>query len=237
MDFENKKGSLYPYPKAFIEYLWTDDNELQEQVERDLPVKEPIPPVKTKVLVETLPISHYWWDRDKKIDDKTFARVAGNILSWKKGVRYSGCNYTNMVNDALGTDMHRYTRATFDIGVYLSNCEALFAFFDGIYRQGSAGSYKNVLINQDTYLEVCAIDDYKEYKRIKTAAPSIRFVFKRDPDMTGENYLCELIGIFKCERKDIYLINGKYYQGELTYKRYVEYEQLWQKKVAEAENK
>ena len=49
--------------------------------------------------------------------------------------------------------------------------------------------------------ETCHITNLIEYEKSYTINPDVRFIFKRDPDMTDNCYLCELIGIFKCVKK------------------------------------
>ena len=212
----------------------TDDEILMTAIIEEYEKSLPKLPKENKILYKTLPLCTNPYYR-RKLDDSTFLRIADKIFHWKKGSRYQGVNYTDMVNTAMGTKMDSFRRATYDMGAFISNCEALFVFFDGRFRDnGSLGYFMNAFINEDTILETCHITNLKEYEKSYTINPDVRFIFKRDPDMTDNCYLCELIGIFKCVKKEIYLIDNTRYQGEIRYERYTEFEKLWREKVNEA---
>ena len=209
----------------------TDDEKLMTLIVEEYLKSIPHPPKETKKLIKTLPLYTNPYYR-RKLDDSTFLRICDKILHWKKGTRYKGFNYVDMVNKAMGTKMESFRRATYDMGAFIFNCEALFVFFDGKFRDnGGLGFFMNSFINEDTLLETCHIKHLEEYEKSYTINPDVRFVFRRDPDMNDDYYLCELIGIFKCVKKEIYLVDNSRYQGEIRYERYTEFEKLWREKV------
>lgn len=186
----------------------------------------------------SIPISSGGYRRP--IDDRMFLRVAGKLYKWEKGKRFRGNSYADMVNQVIGCNVSWFVAATYDLGAWIGGCEALFVFFDNSYRDnGSEGFYRNYFKNEDTSVEICDIRNLDEYVDVKRRAPIYRFVFKRDPDRTGDEYLCEFVGIFECVSKDVYEIipehpeyeTKKRFEGELVYKRSEIFEKLWYKNV------
>ena len=175
--------------------------------------------LKNKIFIKSIPIQKPA-NPLKGIPVGTF-KIAAK-LNLKKGKRYQGTTYVEMMNNALLTNIGEgYIKSSYSldhIGLY--DALAWFAFFDGNYRRsGKDGEYMNQIISNDEILETCLIENENEYKKKRSACRTIRFVFSRGPSNS-----CNFEGIFYQESINIYEANGKLI-GETVLKRYADWEQ------------
>ena len=171
-----------------------------------------------KVLIRSIPVQRPA-NPLKGLPVGTF-KVAAK-LNLAKGKWYHGNSYVQMMNNAIltnvGTGYIKSSHPLDHVGLY--DALAWFAFFDGQYRRsGKDGEYKNTFASNDEIMEMCVIDDEREYIKKRTSCKSIRFVFLRD-----HYYGCRFEGIFYQDSINIYESNGKLV-GESILKRYDDWE-------------
>ncbi|MBR5448875.1 MAG: hypothetical protein IKV43_02705 [Clostridia bacterium] len=220
-------------PKFKLESIETDDETLLAAIKEAIKGKPE--PRRVRKHFKSLPVRVF----PVVINEWMLRRVSPSLARLKKGMRFTGTGYTDMINKVLGTRMENmYRPATYRLDQWIGGCEAFFAFFDGQARDnGGEGFYSNYFLDEDTAIEDCRIKNLTDYEKIKCGVPTIRFVFRRDPDGVGDYHCCEFVGIFECISKDVYEIYMEprvpgvpvSYEGRLVYKRHTGLEELWKR--------
>lgn len=148
--------------------------------------------------------------------DSSIFKIGKNVIDLQCGNRYKGYSYTDMINEAIGTNIKRgYIKSSVSLKhIGQSDMIAWFAHFDGKYRRsGDDGSYTNIFIDDMKISEQCNIEDASIFIKKRSSCPPIRFVFERDPEHIGCANTCEFKGVFYCESVTVYR-KGKQLIGE-----------------------
>lgn len=123
----------------------------------------------------------------------------------RTGETFIGKDYTDMINEAIGTKYRHYERSTVDLAQFgVPNVIAWFVYMDGSKHGDPDGlEWRNILSSDGKIIREHNVSDGKQrlkIRQIEEGYNPYKLCFQLDHNGTGKKNWCKFIGAFRFSR-------------------------------------